>query len=378
MCTNNGRAWRRRSLMLMATLPFLTGCPFRHESIEVARDGSVRMKVRFEATPDELRAFDAVPTKEGGWAVERRTERSQEDDKKETEILEAEQSFTPGTALPSSFAPPNGADADLVLEFPTEVRRERRADGTYFTFRRVYRPRPWAQTDYWREKFIDDDIKRLSEKGIENLDADDRTKVISALASVEAHSEAEYAMAAVARVAPAAAPEVGLRARAALLWVYDPDHTNYEALVAKCETGTESARASCFDAETAALAQKANDAFRTSLRDFGGWEADRVSAFQRAYEREKRRHEITERVSGHAFEVMVMLPGRLVAHNADETEKQAEDPKEAHFADADSVAFVWKFDGRAFRDRPHALVAVTMIPNVEADDPANRAPEPND
>lgn len=362
MWKNNKTVSRSTFLLSLTTLTFVFGCPFRHEEITVARDGSVKMSVHFEGTEEELAVFDAVPTKEAGWAVDRRVEK-QKDDEKEKHILEAVRSFAAGESLPRDFAAPGQKDADLILDFPTEIRREKRADGLYITFRRVYTPRAWAQTDYWRERFIDDDIKKLTEKGVETLTNAERTKVIMSLVAVEAYKQAEFAESAMVQVAVDATPEIWLKARTALLDVYDVEHVKYDALVEKCEAAPASDRASCYDAETASLARRATEAFVDSLRRESGWGTGQIGAFEKALERAKHRHEITERLGGHAFKVELTLPGKLVAHNADRGENDEPSVPEAGSITtaAETASFRWEFDGRAFRDRPFELVAVTRI-----------------
>jgi len=350
------------TMMSLTLLALVSGCPFRHEEINVARDGSVKMAVRFEGTEEELAAFDAVPTKEAGWAVERRVEKKK-DDEKDTHILKADRSFAPGETLPKNFAASEQKDADLVLNFPTEVRREKRTDGTYFTFRRVYTPRAWAQTAYWRERFIDDEVKKLSEKGLATLTNEERTKVIVSLVAVEAFKQADFAQAAMAQVAGDAAPEVGLKARSALLDVYDYEHVKYDAWVERCEATVAPDRPACYDAETTSLARRANDAFVESLRRESGWGASQIEAFEKALERAKHRHEITERLSGHAFKIELTLPGKVVAQNADRGESDEPTVAGTDSTATETVSFRWEFDGRAFRDRPYELVAVTRVPN---------------
>ncbi|GEM_PF-998574 len=361
--------WKRKQRVLTVTsltmLAFVFGCPFRHEEINVARDGSVKMTVHFEGAEEELAAFDAVPTKEAGWVVERRVEKSKKDEEKDKHFLEAVRSFGPGEALPKNFAAPEQKDAELVLNFPTDFRREKRADGTYFTFRRVYTPRAWAQTDFWRECFIDDDIKKLTEKGVETLTNEERTKVIVALVAVEAHKQAEFAQSAMAQIAADAMPETWLKARTALLNVYDVDRVKYDALVEKCEAAPAAERSSCYDTETTALARRAQQAFVESLGRESGWGAGRIEAFEKAFEWAKHRHEITERLGGHAFKIELTLPGTIVAHNADRGEGDEATVAEGGSIEAgtETASFRWEFDGRAFRDRPYELIAVTRIPN---------------
>ena len=73
-----------------------------------------------------------------------------------------------------------------------------------------------------------------------------------------------------------------------------------------------------------------------------------MAEFNKAYERAKLSHAITEQVGGHLFQVEVEMPGRIVAHNADKV-------------DSDNGPAVWEFSGEAFRDRPWEIMITSRV-----------------
>ncbi|MCH7995995.1 MAG: hypothetical protein IIB57_16330 [Planctomycetes bacterium] len=84
----------------------------------------------------------------------------------------------------------------------------------------------------------------------------------------------------------------------------------------------------------------------------GVWSDQERIEFERCLERSKTQYAITEQVGGHAFEIIVELPGSVIAHNGDSIE---------YDKTRDTSLVKWEFDGGAFRDRPHSLAAVSRI-----------------
>ena len=123
------------------TLAAFAGCVERDEEIVIAPDGSVVMTLTHKGDEENILGSDAMPSAASGWEVTRSTEKEND---KTRYVLKSERRFAAGEQLPRTFAAAGDPDVDLYLDFPTTLRIEKRADGTYYYFRRVYTPRRWA------------------------------------------------------------------------------------------------------------------------------------------------------------------------------------------------------------------------------------------
>jgi len=244
--------------------------------------------------------------------------------------------------------------AELVLDFPTTVRFEDRPDGRYVYFQRTYTPRRWAYVNYWEGAFIDDEIKRLSEKDVETLTRDERLQIISALTSVEAFREIEYGREAMRSAFPDAPPEHFLFARQALLDNYESNVEDREAVMERCSPLAEAQRNECFEVASKRWLEAGRDAFANALREKAGYDRRGMGLFSQALETARRYHEITRELGGHSFRIEVTVPGEIVAHNGDKVEQED---------GSGTVSF--EFDGRSFQDRQQELVVVARIGGQE-------------
>ena len=352
---------RNHTLMLTVTailsLVAGTGCPWRKEVIKIASDGTVAMRLTYSATAEELERFDALPSPETGWEVSKTVEI---EDDKEKHTLTATQTFASGGELPQTHAPDDDPGADLCLAFPTTLSIEERADGVYYHFHRVYTPRRWAYVQYWKDLFIDNDIKKLGEKPPEELTADEKLQIVVAFAGIEAFKQLEFAKTALLECEPDHQPEYRLLARRALLDVYEEDNDYFRAVVELCEQAPEDERGECFNHETERILAEGYAAFTQSLREDADFRAYQLAAFEWAYGRAERYFEITDELGAHNFEIEVEMPGTVIAHNGDDSDDAT---------GADVVE--WTFDGRAFRDRPYELMAISRVdrePKIEGED----------
>lgn len=360
------------SVVLSALALSCTGCLKRSERIVVFPDGRVSMTLEYEGKSDELKGPDAMPSKAGGWAI---SEKTKYNDKGEVDgvVLTAKQDFASRAELPSSFAPAGDENASVALQFPTTVKFETRGDETYVHFRRVYTPRPWSYIQYWEDKYLNDDIKKLSNKEVKELTDSERMQILKAFGAIESHKEAEWAVAALRKVEPSISQDHLLSARSALMATYDgvdwerlasihrrtsegggkDNFMEDAAAIVHPEDETlkrvrEEAANAEFQAEAEKVQAKAKGAFIESLAKSAKLDREKIDALERAFEMEKRRYEITGSVSGHAFGISVAMPGEIVAHNADKID--------------DDGAAVWEFSGEAFRDRPFELMVTSRMP----------------
>jgi len=331
------------------------GCLKRKERIIVDPSGAVTMKVKFKGTQEEIaQTRDALPGVLGGWRINREIEERQDD--KPKHILRARKDFAPDAALPATYADANDPDADLALRFPTEVTIEQRADGRYYHFRRMYIPRPWAHVEYWHDLLIDKDFEKLGEKPEDELTEDERVRILRAFATVAAMEQIEFARLAARQSVTDLRQDDWLAARAALQAHYEA--IDYVEMVRKYQAMPKQQREAVFEVEADQIIDAGYEALRGAMRDAAGLNTIQLAAFEREYNREKTRSEITEELGSHQFRIWASLPGEIVAHNGDGLESD------------DGLVYVkWEFSGDAFRDRPFELMATSRIVPGESTQP---------
>ncbi len=337
---------RRLILISAVLLPILfsIGCLKRKESIVVKPEGTVTVVIEYEGDKEDFDKGDAMPSPASGWKVDR--EVKQNDDKKEEVKLGGERTFKPGEELPGSYAAANDPDAGQYLRFPTTLTRERRKDGEYLHFRRVYEPRDWAYVQFWADEHIDDNIKELGEKKLEELSQEERVEIIKAFALVEANKQVEFARRALEECDAQWKPDHWMLARRSLLRVYE-EGVDWDEIARRFSNLPEEQRDGQFERETQRLMDEAHEAIVRSLKQDAGYDAEQIARFEAANRRAERYWVISNQLGGHAFEIEVTMPGTIVASNADSEEEGT---------------VKWEFDGRAFRDRPYELMVTSRLP----------------
>lgn len=329
----------------------ISGCLERKEKITVRPDGSVKIRIAYEGTEDDYKTLDAMPSAASGWSVTRETVAGSKDDKPK-EVLSSERVFAAGVALPGSYAPPGDVEAALFTAFPTSLRIERRSDGTYYYFQRVYQPRRWAFVRYWHDRFVNDEIEKLAEKPQESLSRQERVRILKAFADAAAYEHAEVAQEAIRRAVPNADPSTVFKARAAVLKVYADLDLN--AFVERYEQMPKEQHDAEFTRECEEIVARGTKAFVDSFSAAAGLDERAARDLRAAYDRVRKELDITEQVGGHNFKIRLAMPGTLVSHNGDEIDAE------------DGGAVVWRFSGEAFRDRAHELSAVSFVPNEKS------------
>ncbi len=324
------------------------GCVERKERITIAADRSVTIELEYEGNPQELSTGDAMPLAECGWDV---TLTTTKDDDEERQTLRAKRTFAPGAELPGDFAAGGDPDADLYLSFPTTLKTQRRGDGVYYHFRRVYTPRRWAYLSYWDDRLADE-IKDLSDKPVEEMTQEERIQVARAIAGVEGYRHVEFAGEALKKAEPDLAPHHRLLARRAILNAYE--EVDWSGVVDRYMETPEEERDEYFEQASKRISREAHEALLRSLREEAGLDDSRITRFERAFDRARRYYDVTNSLGGHHFEVRVKMPGLVVAHNADKLDDNGE--------------AVWEFKGNAFRDRPFELLVTSRLqPAPETD-----------
>ncbi len=290
----------------------LLGCMKRKETIKVAPDGSVTMRLQYEADSlEELEEGDAIPSAEAGWKVKRDV-KIEEDGDEEHEFT-AEKVFPPGAGLPCHYADPGDPDADLCLQFPTRLTIEQRSDGTYYHFYRVYPTRRnWARLNRIAEKKLEGPDEQLGDK--EKWTQDDWLVALEALVKFELVKMTTFARSAFLEAFPDGAQDGWLNVRTALHGVTEElDGDRVAALLAEsddeaCERELE-AEAEAFEASAMAR--------MTSALAGSGYEPRRIAEYENRYQWHKRHYEISEDLGDESFKIKVQMPGEIVAANAD-------------------------------------------------------------
>lgn len=329
--------------VLAAAALAIGGCLERKETIRITPLGGVHVELQYSGEPQQLDTADALPSTEAGWSVQRST--SRENDGKEKVTLTASRNFEPREELPANYAAKRDPDAELYLQFPTSLQIDRRPDAVYLHFHRVYTPRAWAYVQFWQDQFVDDDIEKRAEKPVEEMNPEDRERIVQAFAGFEFFKQLEHLQEAVRRLEDPLPQDVWLAARASVLAMLED--TDWAAMVAELMAAPKDERDTQFEQASRKLLDESRRAFMNALAQRGVAE-EQVGRLQAAFERAERRYKITAETGGHAFQIRVHMPGDVVAHNADKID--------------DDGAAVWEFDGQAYRDRAYELMITSRLP----------------
>ena len=334
----------RPGLLLAAVVLLVApGCLKRKEMIRVARDGSVQMRVEWEGDPEDFAKGDALPTEHTGWKTQ--DEIVTDEEGKEERHLVATQRFAAGRALPESYADPRGPQYGIALMFPTMVEIERRSDGTYYHFTRVYESRAHARYNIHHEllKKEIDALKELGGKDPAELTDQERRRLISVLRTLEALKQAEYVAAGVAALEEEWPQVYGLLCRRALLDHFEKaDVAQVVELLGQPQTPERDEAVNAFGTE---LIETARDVLRRQMQELRV-RSDQIELFFAAYDEEEARWAVTEDIDDEHWEVRVELPGEVVAHNG---------------TSIDGRFVVWEFPGKVMFDRDHVLMVTSRV-----------------
>jgi hypothetical protein len=320
----------------------LAGCVERTERIEVLDDGSILMQLRFEADGKNELVPGRVPTAAGGWSVTHSTRRD-DDGKVSKHILTADHGFDLGTPLPDSHAPPDLADGDRYLQFPTTLEIEPRADGTHYHFRRVYPARPRAFIAVLeREALAPIGIESTDGLEIESMSDDEIAAIVRALTRVEVEKMLVFARAAYVELTPFRAQDGWLAVRASALAVYETigdDH--YRDFVRALRRAAEGDTDTEIELASEDFTQSIRDAMREALRRSCRYDGALVDAFDARYQWHADAFAITEGLRNEKLTIEVTMPGEIVAANTD---------------DVEGNRATWTFNGSSLWDRELELM----------------------
>jgi hypothetical protein len=363
--------------MLLLIAP---GCVKRTESVTILPDGSGLLVTTFHGDPDDVKSGDAWPSRESGWHAAERIAADERGEEKMT--LTALRRVAPGTPWPRNYAPARARAQQTALSFPTRIEIERRVDGVYYHFKRVYSGRRFARVAYIRSQIWETDaIKSIRQKDPGQTTREERETLAAALIESEAQKTAAFIDQAAEALGETLAQDAWLHARRRALDVYGDTLLAEQTadIIASDDPGAK------FAAMESATRADVTEAIRTTLGRHGIVEG-RISDFLDAYELAREDFRVTEDIGDDEIEVTVALPGTIIAHNApDDAQPRAfkaadafaEQPDFPQLADtlrgfAAEVAkqprpagfqqVRWTWPGQALHDRDVVLMATSFVP----------------
>lgn len=335
-----------RSIMLAAissALLLSAGCLERKETITVQPDGSVRFEVVVDGDPSDFVGADPLPSKLTGWAVKDESYKDANDHDKQTRT--ARRRVRAGQPLPDSYAKPDTESYETALRFPTELTVEKRRDGTYYHFDRVYESREFARYNYYRQR-VDDvigDNGLLKDTTIDALSDEDRLKVLTAFFYVEQGKHIEYVRSGVEAVGDVWPRRYGLLLEQTL-----KDHFasfDLQPLADLLAQPDYPGRDESINEFGDAMISTYPDVLERKMSQMHVSEGQ-VQAFFDGYALEKQRHEVTEDLQDEKFEIRVTMPGEIVAHDGDKVE---------------GSTVTWEFDAKAMNDRSQTVRVTSRV-----------------
>ncbi|MBX3358044.1 MAG: hypothetical protein KF745_06425 [Phycisphaeraceae bacterium] len=328
-----------------AGLLVMAGCLERRETIRVQPDGAVMFSGEFVGDPADFRGDgDALPEAGvAGWAVSQVEDKDKDKDGKPRITRTASLTVPPGRPLPSTYLAVEDPRASIVLQFPTELLAERRADGTYYQLRRVYQRRADAPYTYEQRRLENNpSSKRLLTADADTLTDMERSELLALMKKVELSKQLQGVMAGIRAI--------GLGAQDRGLSVY----AAAERYVAGYDTAPIAALLSQPKSEQrdTSIVQVAED-FTNGLHgammkalESSGLSAEQRGLFKAAVRLEHDRRAVTEDLSDERWEVRVEMPGEVIGHNGGRTE---------------GSAVVWEFEALAIMDRDQEILVSSVV-----------------
>lgn len=319
------------------------GCLKRTETFRVLEDGSIHLAVVIEGDADDVSTGDPLLTSTSPWQV--KEERETEDDGQITLRRSAERTFKPGEAIPTSYAGPDDEHADRAARFDTSLVLEKRDDGVYYHFRRVYKARPWARFDYERKRIVDERIDPLGERSPAELSPTELEELAKALIESEKVKWIALTDAACDEMGAAMTQDQRLAVRRAVVTLFDQIPIAYVATVLTSDDDDLAAdEAKCLRQQCQTRVHQVTHErlAPAAAKDFDVY-MDKI----------QQNFLITEDIGDDTWEVTLQLPGVLVDHNGTLSE---------------DGAVSWEFEGTGLRDRDVALLATSCVMKTDSDD----------
>lgn len=336
-------AHRRLGALVAAVAVLVPGCLERKETIQIDRDGSVRMRVELTGDPGDFASGDALPDRRSGWKTEDEFETKDNGDQEQRRIATRE--FGAGAPLPDAYVDPDDPQYGIALMFPTTLEIERRPDGRYYHFKRVYEARAQARYQIHRELLEDAFAKfgELADKNPAELTDQERKDLVNLLRTLEILKQAEYVAAGAAALEDTWPQHYGLLLRQALFeYFHSIDVSLLVDLLAQPDTPERNA---AIDEFGEGMVAGTRDVLLGKLRELRV-PRDEIELFLAAHDEEGARRAVTEDLPDEHWRVRVEMPGEIVAHNGD---------------DADEHGVVWEFPGKVMHDRDHVLMVTSRV-----------------
>jgi hypothetical protein len=334
------------STLLMAGLCLvflLSGCVERKEKILIHKNGAVAIFSAFVANSSQELYEGRVPSEKQGWTVRASTKTDSEG--KVQHLLAAWQKFQPSD-LPSTYACPDLKDASSYLRFPTSVRFEKREDGTYCHFRRVYKKRQWAHIASLKDSLFKGNLKALLDKDPKELSQSERIEFIGGMARLELHKMLTFARAAFLKVTPDENLQDGwlLLFNDVLALQKSLDLDRLATLIGR--TARDG------DLELTHVAEKfesdVRDTILSGLRTYCGYTKTQEAAFLDENGTQEHCYDLSEDVENEKFSISLEMPGEVVAANTDKI---------------DGNTASWEFEGNALLDCDYEIIISSRIAN---------------
>ncbi len=317
----------------------LGGCVKNEEKITVHADGSVDLQMVVEGDRKDMESGAPGIAKREGWVVTQHM--VTEDDGEQKVHRQAEITIPAGQPIPANYPTDDPDGEALALRHATTLEIERRADGVYYHFRRVYEHRPAAFVnvawDELYEEYGDEDPAKM--KG------DEARKFVVMLGGIARFQQAAIVRKAWRSLDNPWRQDLRLAVYDAINRVIngiDPDEV-VEMLTGESNDDGDS------DAELDALAARVDlevsDAITTVLRD-ARIPMREINEFHALLARERRRYAITDDYMDDYWRVKLEMPGTLVGHNGDKIE---------------DGAVTWERKGEYFYDRTVELLATSRV-----------------
>jgi hypothetical protein len=332
---------RLLTVALVLAAGVLPGCLERKEKVTVQRNGAVEIAITYTGDPADFLGGDPLPEPASGW--ESRDEKVVKQDGKEEQTRTAVRRFAPQQPLPETYAEPGTPEVETALQLPTEVKIERRPDGTYYHFARRYVDRQNARFAYHKEAAAQrygklEDI--IGSRDFNQLSPEEQHKVFASLRYVELQRRLDDVYDAAADLPWS--QDLPLTLEADLRQYFEQvDPPLVEAL---SEPASEQ--------RDRRIQQLADDFVRGAREHLEAKLGDlKIAAGERerfftALDTAEQRRAFTEDLADERWVIELSLPGELVAHNADRLE---------------NGRLIWEFSSEAFFDRDHRLLATSRV-----------------
>ncbi len=325
----------------VAGVLFLTGCLERSETIKVRPDGQVSMTVNIKADQVAELSPGRVPSQLSGWTVNQAPDA---DGKKQT--LSAQQTFAPGYALPANDGTPGDLLNKTYVQFPTTLKVEKRSDGTYYQFRRVYQARPYAWLAALDERPGSNEIKAITQRPADKVTLGEWEKAIAFAMETQTLKKLEQARAAVLQITPDLPQDKWLKARQNVLDIgRKTDTAKLATMLQSQKPGTETASHQAITQEIQTLEANLDKALIDAMTA-AGYNSAGITKLKGLMNQSKSQETATNDARATTYKITVELPGDAVGSNATQ---------------ASGSAFTWEFKGDAFFDRDLELLATTKV-----------------